>query len=417
MAAIRKRPSAWKWELHMAIQTGIEASESEFGRLLRRHRERVGLTQRELADLSTISVRAIRDLEQGRARKPRPDTVRLIADGLRLGGQARADLAAAVDQGRLPRGDFDAAIAPPPAVADAVIGREVEIATLVRELADRARSVRVVGMPGVGKSRVAAAVAAGLHERRMPVLWATAPGQVAAFAGALRDDRLAALVADAAAELCAEHGSTAAIADLADVIGDRAVVLVLDGAGSAERVRRLSRDCPGLRIVVTSTEPGDDVERTFLLAPLDHSAAADLLRDRAQAVRPDLVLPDAVVDEVCGLLDGLPGAIAAAASWLAVFDVDALVATLRADPTALLDNLAGPGSKEHFAAAVAALPGHTRELLRRLDADFGLADLSAATGAALPDAGRALRALLVRGVVGQRAPGRFRVLRLVAALL
>ncbi|GAA4445072.1 hypothetical protein GCM10023148_51990 [Actinokineospora soli] len=97
MAPIRKRPSAWKWELQMAIQTGIEATETEFGRLLRRHRERVGLTQRELADLSTISVRAIRDLEQGRARKPRPDTVRLIADGLRLGGQAHADLDAAVD--------------------------------------------------------------------------------------------------------------------------------------------------------------------------------------------------------------------------------------------------------------------------------------------------------------------------------
>ena len=72
----------------------------QFGVLMRRHRLRIGLTQRELADLSTISVRAIRDLEQGRATRPRSDTVRLIADGLRLGPRARADLESAAHQGR-----------------------------------------------------------------------------------------------------------------------------------------------------------------------------------------------------------------------------------------------------------------------------------------------------------------------------
>jgi hypothetical protein len=35
----------------------------------------------------------------------------------------------------------------------------------------------------------------------------------------------------------------------------------------------------------------------------------------------------------------------------------------------------------------------------------------------LPDAGRTLRALLLRGVVDQPEPGRFRVLTLVSALL
>ncbi|MFC7615783.1 helix-turn-helix domain-containing protein [Actinokineospora soli] len=397
----------------MAIQTGIEATETEFGRLLRRHRERVGLTQRELADLSTISVRAIRDLEQGRARKPRPDTVRLIADGLRLGGQARADLAAAVDHGRLPRGDYDAALAPAPVAAEALVGREAEVAALVHELLERARPVRIVGLPGVGKSRLAQAVAARLHERRMPVLWATAPGHAPAYDGALRDDRLAALVTDAAAELCAGHGPAPATADLVDVIGDRPTVLVLDGAGDAERVRRLTRDCPGLRVIVTATEPGDDAERTFVLAPLDAAASAELFRASA-----GLPLADEPVAEVCGLLDGLPGALAAAASWLAVFDVDTLVATVRHDPGALLDDLAGraPG-RERLAAALAALPAPTRDLLRRLDGDFTLADLAAATGAALPEAGRALRSMLVRGVVGQRAPGCFRVLGVVAALL
>lgn len=402
----------------MAIQTGVEVTESEFGRLLRRHRERVGLTQRELADLSTISVRAIRDLEQGRARKPRPDTVRLIADGLRLGGQARADLAAAVDHGRLPGGDYDLALAPPPAPAEALVGRDAEVAALVAELLDRPRPVRVLGLAGVGKSRFALAVAARLHEHRMPVLWATAPGAVPTYEGALRDERLAALVASAAVELCADSGPAPATADLADVIGERPTVLVLDGGGRADRVRALSRHCPGLRVVTTGAEPGDESERAFLLAPLALSDAAELFADCAAAVRPGARPGPALAAEVCALLDGLPRAIAAAASWLAVFDEDMLVASLRSDPAGLLDHLAGSGpGRDHLAAAVAALPADTRALLRRLDGPFTLADLAAATGAPLPEAGRTLRALLVRGVVGQPEPGRFRVLTLVAALL
>ncbi|MBR8743396.1 helix-turn-helix transcriptional regulator, partial [Nocardiopsis sp. MG754419] len=66
-----------------------------FGDLLRRYRSRSGLTQQELADFSTISVRAIRDLEHGRALHPRRDTVRLLGEALRLGDRDRADLLAA----------------------------------------------------------------------------------------------------------------------------------------------------------------------------------------------------------------------------------------------------------------------------------------------------------------------------------
>jgi transcriptional regulator with XRE-family HTH domain len=61
----------------------------QFGTLLRRHRTRARLTQQELADFSTLSVRAIRDLELGNVRRPRQDTVRLLAEVLRLDGHAR----------------------------------------------------------------------------------------------------------------------------------------------------------------------------------------------------------------------------------------------------------------------------------------------------------------------------------------
>ncbi|WP_233621751.1 helix-turn-helix domain-containing protein [Amycolatopsis sp. WAC 04182] len=76
-----------------ALEATTPANESptRFGKLLRSHRHSLGTTQRLLAARSTVSVRAIRDLEHGRVGRPRRDTVRLIAAGLGLTGQARAE--------------------------------------------------------------------------------------------------------------------------------------------------------------------------------------------------------------------------------------------------------------------------------------------------------------------------------------
>ncbi|WP_394437538.1 helix-turn-helix domain-containing protein [Streptomyces sp. SGAir0957] len=70
-------------------QAHTRGEEWGFGSLLQSYRAEEGLTQKELADLSATSVRAIRDLEHGRAERPRRDTVRLLADALRLDGQRR----------------------------------------------------------------------------------------------------------------------------------------------------------------------------------------------------------------------------------------------------------------------------------------------------------------------------------------
>ncbi|MFE6615864.1 helix-turn-helix domain-containing protein [Amycolatopsis sp. NPDC057786] len=70
---------------------GAQRYPTRFGTLLRSHRHSVGATQQLLAARSTVSVRAIRDLEHGRVGRPRRDTVRLIAAGLGLSGQARAE--------------------------------------------------------------------------------------------------------------------------------------------------------------------------------------------------------------------------------------------------------------------------------------------------------------------------------------
>jgi transcriptional regulator with XRE-family HTH domain len=56
-----------------------------FGELLRGHRVGASLTQEELADGSGVSVRAISDMERGRAKGPRRRTVEALARALGLG--------------------------------------------------------------------------------------------------------------------------------------------------------------------------------------------------------------------------------------------------------------------------------------------------------------------------------------------
>ncbi len=60
-----------------------------FGALLRACRHRAYLSQEQLAAHAEVSERTVRNLEAGRVRSPRTDTVRLLADALRLSGPER----------------------------------------------------------------------------------------------------------------------------------------------------------------------------------------------------------------------------------------------------------------------------------------------------------------------------------------
>lgn len=61
----------------------------QFAEMLMRTRLRSGITQKQLADLSTVSSRAIRNLEKGHVSHPRRETVQLLADALRIEGTTR----------------------------------------------------------------------------------------------------------------------------------------------------------------------------------------------------------------------------------------------------------------------------------------------------------------------------------------
>ncbi|MEU3555129.1 XRE family transcriptional regulator [Streptomyces fragilis] len=430
----------------LASQDTTPAPAAALGALILQHRLRIGLTQRELADLSTISVRAIRDLEKGKAQRPRTDTVRLIADGLRLGPRARAALEEAAQRGH--RGGVRAAAErpAPPVPLHPLIGREAECAAVVEELRSGAeRLVTVVGLSGVGKTRLVLEAAARLHDAGLAVLWHSAPGAAVDFLPGGQGP-FSALAADCAAFLRGEGRGDDLPGGPAWLPGDRGVVLVLDGADTGlldfHRLGRLLRELPGVRLLVTADEPWNvPGERLFLLSPLDApepsaagpagTAASRFFLDQLRRLRPGFV-PDeralADVAWICHRLDGHPMSLAAAASWLAVYDLPALRSLLESDPYPLLAHLAdGPaGSRlqERVARTVAELPAPCRDLLAGLcrdgDGAFLLEDVVRLTGRPLPECGRMLRDLLVGGVVRSVDEGAlpaFRVLCVVRAVL
>jgi len=69
--------------------------DGSIGALLRACRRRALLSQEQLAARAELSERTVRNLEAGRVRVPRTDTVRLLADALQLSGPERESWLAA----------------------------------------------------------------------------------------------------------------------------------------------------------------------------------------------------------------------------------------------------------------------------------------------------------------------------------
>lgn len=427
------------------------ATSVALGSLIRGHRLRIGLTQRELADLSTISVRAIRDLEKGKAQRPRTDTVRLIADALRLGPRSRTALEAAARRGPRAGGDvrcLSAKRAAPPVPLYPLVGRETETGVVVEELGSGAeRLVTVVGLSGVGKTRLALEAAARLHDAGLPVLWHSAGDDATSDCLPAGDDPFPGL-ADGCARFLRGDGEAddllPVLADVLGVLGGRGALLVLDGIDTGPldfgHLSRLLREFPGLRLLITGERPWNvPGERLFLLSPLEapapsadghtDAAAVRFFLSQLRRVRPDVVPDERVLADVawiCHRLDGHPTALGAAASWLTVCDLPTLRNIVDSDPAPLLDHLAGDrdGSRlqERVGRTLAALPAPYRTLVSDLcragEGEFLLQDVVRLTGRPLPECGRMIRDLLVSGVVRSSADsGRsaFRVLCVVRA--
>ncbi|MCS0603428.1 helix-turn-helix domain-containing protein [Streptomyces sp. LP11] len=434
-----------------------QAATDGLARQLRAARRWAGITQEQLAGLSTVSVRAIRDLEQGRVRHPRRETLRLLADAMRLGDARRAALELAVEGApadTVMREAFGAELAPPPEPLRRLVGRTEELRALTGLLAtEHERLLTVVGVAGVGKTRLAQEAALLLHTRdRMPVLWADM-STAAPEPGAARSPR-AALTGWARSLAAGGPG----LEELASVVRDRAALLVLDGHDAVPRLvphlLELLHSCERLKVLITAREPHRTPGNRLLpLAPLPLAApepsaeagsplpgasltagepAVELMLSYVGHMRPDLLPTDSVVRTVariCRALDGVPRAMESAASWLLLHSLEELLRIARTSPLDLVDDATlsdvnDEGLSVLLAAAVERLDGPQATLLGDLGA---LADgwtaeqASAVLAVPTTTVAREVYALMLRGLV-RRLPAeeggasRFGVLNLIRGL-
>ncbi|MFI9388330.1 ATP-binding protein [Kutzneria sp. NPDC052558] len=245
--------------------------------LLRAHRVRTGLTQEELAERAGLSVDAIGLIERGERRRPQRHTVDQLVTALGLAG----DDAGTFRQIARGRPAFPLPTPPTP-----LLGRDRELAE-IEQLLSEARLVTLTGPGGVGKTRLALAVAARFGAAFVSLAELSEPAQVASEVERVRRHRPGLLVLDNFEHLLAAR------CVVPDLLGET-------------------------KVLVTSRTPLNLTgEHRYEVACLPASTAVALFEQRARAVVPGFTT-DAAVGPICHRLDGLPLAIELAAPWLRV---------------------------------------------------------------------------------------------------
>ena len=164
-----------------------------------------------------------------------------------------------------------------PVPASPTVGRQTEVADVLRALRDGRRLVTVTGPGGVGKSRLLADVGAALATDH-DVVHVALSGHQAGDA----QDLASALAVTTGVPLAADDS----VASLVRALQTSDVVVLVDEAEwvlgpAAELARAILAGCPGVRLVVTSRVPLTVVgERVLPLGPLPEQDAVRLLTER-----------------------------------------------------------------------------------------------------------------------------------------
>jgi transcriptional regulator with XRE-family HTH domain/tetratricopeptide (TPR) repeat protein len=410
------------------------------GTWLRSCRQSAGMSQEELAERASLSVRALSNIERGRTEYPHPGSLRRLADALALQGQARAEF---LGLGRRTPASV-AYIAMPPLAppADRVLVVPRQLPASVRQFVGRERELAVLtGLLGEAATRPAAAVisaidgTAGIGKTALAVhfghqaadlfpdgqLYANlagfgpsgsplAPGQaVRGFLNALgvRPEQIPQGLDDRAGLY-------------RSLLAGRRMLVLLDNAADEEQARPLLPGSPGSLAVVTSRQQlaGLAAAEGAALITLDYlpeAEARQLLAARLGAGR--VAAEPRAADDLVALCAGLPLALAIAAARAATrpaLPLTALAAEL-ADPAGRLDAL---DACDPAASVRAVFSWSTRQLgdaAGRMFRLLGLhpgADISVAAAASLaavdqPEARRLLGELARAHLITEHVPGRY----------
>jgi predicted ATPase/class 3 adenylate cyclase len=196
-----------------------------------------------------------------------------------------------------------------------LIGRERELAELL-ELASSHRVITLTGTGGIGKTRLALALAAELAERY-------ADGACWVSLASVTHPRLV------------PAGIAAALGDIEDLptyLSERELLLVLDNLeqviDSAREISELLSGAQHCAAIVTSRERlAIAGEQEYPVSPLSRHDAVELFTVRAREVEPDFE-PGAASGAICDRLDRLPLALELAATRVKLLSEQQLLTRL-----------------------------------------------------------------------------------------
>jgi predicted ATPase/transcriptional regulator with XRE-family HTH domain len=389
-----------------------------FGEWLKQRRERLRLTQRELAAAVHCSVAMIKKVEADE-RRPSPEIAGLLAISLKI-PEHDQEIFVEVARGERPvellwnvQDDTAAPSFPAqaparlPSPATPFIGRTDELKAIGERLAQpNCRLLTLIGPGGVGKTRLA---------------MAAAQAQRAAYAEGAAFVSLAAIidahsVPDALARSLHLTLSGPPAEQILAFLRRRSLLLILDNCeqlqGDLSWLSDLLAHASGVKLLATSRERLHLAEEWVYTVPV-LAQAVDLFVETAQRIKQDFdgEAERPAILRICQLVENLPLAVELAASWTPLMPCDQIAGHIQRDINILAADIRNAPDRHRSIRAVFdhswnLLAGAEQNALMRLSVfrgGWGAEEALPAAGADLP----LLRRLVDKSLVRAGENGRY----------